>query len=48
MAATRPLADCLILETEAGNFALSPADADAFIEAIQTRYEMGPAQLHAG
>lgn len=44
MAATRPLSDCLIFETEAGNFALSPTDTDAFIEAVQARYEMGPAQ----
>ncbi len=44
MAATQPLSDCLILETEAGNFALSPTDADALIEAIQARSEMGPAQ----
>jgi hypothetical protein len=44
MVATQPLSDCLILETEAGNFALSPTDANAFVGAIQTRREMGPAQ----
>jgi hypothetical protein len=44
MAATRPLSDCLVLETEAGAFALSPTDSEAFVDAIQARYEMGPAQ----
>lgn len=41
--ATRAPADCLVLETDARAFALSPAAAEPFIEALQERVRMGPA-----
>jgi hypothetical protein len=41
--ATRPPADCLVLETDSRSFALSPMAAEPFIEALQERVRMGPA-----
>ncbi len=41
--ATRPLHECLLLNTKGGAFALSPADADGFLDAVQERYRLGPA-----
>ncbi len=41
--ATRPLHECLLITTAGGVFALSPADADGFVEAVQERYRLGPA-----
>ena len=45
MAASRPLSSCMLLETDAGGFALSPSRVEPFVDAIQARYEMGPAQV---
>jgi len=42
--ATRPLAECLLLETEGGTYALSPREPDAFLADLQNRYRMGPAR----
>jgi hypothetical protein len=42
MVATRPLDECLLLETEDAIYAVSPADPDAFLEALQERYRLGP------
>lgn len=41
--ATRPLAECLLLETDQGVFALSPANPAAFLETVQHHYSLGPA-----
>lgn len=41
--ATRAPADCLVLETGARSFLLSPAATESFIEALQERVRMGPA-----
>ena len=45
LCATRPLADCLVLVTDTGNFALSPSQPDAFLATAQERYALGPTQL---
>ena len=39
---TRPLPECLLLETEGAVFALSPADAEGFLAALQVRHSLGP------
>jgi len=41
--ATRPLHQCLLLDTGDAVFALSPADEAAFLVALQERFQMGPA-----
>lgn len=38
--ASQPLEKCLLLETGNGLFAISPADQDAFVDAVQERYQM--------
>lgn len=45
LCATRPPAECIVLKTDAGLYALSPADADSFVEALQARYRLGPTQV---
>ncbi len=40
--ATRPVRDCLLLETPQGSFALAPATPTAFIDAVHERARMGP------
>ncbi|GIK73939.1 MAG: hypothetical protein BroJett021_29270 [Chloroflexota bacterium] len=45
LCATRPPTECIVLKTDAGVYALSPADADGFVEALQTRYRLGPTQV---
>lgn len=45
LCATRPPAECIVLRTDAGDYALSPADADGFVEALQARYRMGATQI---
>lgn len=45
LAASRPIDHCLIVETDECLFALSPQDPDGFVDAVQARYEMGPAQM---
>ncbi|MFN3978902.1 MAG: PH domain-containing protein [Caldilinea sp.] len=45
LCATRPPAECIVLKTDAGLYALSPADADGFVEALQARYRLGPTQV---
>lgn len=42
MLCTRPLEECLLLDTGETVFALSPRDADAFLEALQSHYRLGP------
>lgn len=42
MLATRPLAQCLVLDAGDQRFALSPAAQSQFIEAVQERVRMGP------
>ncbi len=42
--ATRPLAEQLILVTPEESFGLSPADPEAFLAALQTRYALGVAR----
>ena len=42
MLATRPLEECLLLDTGETVFALSPHNADEFLEALQARYRLGP------
>jgi hypothetical protein len=42
MLATRPLEECLLLDTGETVFALSPRRADEFVEALQARYRLGP------
>jgi len=44
MMASQPLERCLLLETNEGVFAVSPADPNAFIDAVQEHYQMEPAQ----
>jgi hypothetical protein len=41
--ASLPPAECTFLETPQGVFALSPSAPEAFIHALQERYQMGPA-----
>lgn len=43
LCATRPTSECLLLDTPAGVFALSPAQPQAFLDLVQERYQMGPA-----
>lgn len=45
LCATRPPAECIVLQTDAGVYALSPADAGGFIEALQARYRLGATQV---
>lgn len=45
LCATRPPTECIVLKTDAGVYALSPADADGFVEALQARYRLGPTQV---
>jgi hypothetical protein len=45
MAATRPLDECLLVETGDAVYALSPEDPDGFLEALQARYRLGPVLL---
>ncbi|HAJ35525.1 MAG TPA: hypothetical protein DCL15_07515 [Chloroflexi bacterium] len=47
LCATRPPAECVILQTDAGVYALSPVDAEGFVEALQTRYRLGATQTIA-
>ena len=42
--ATRPLDDCLLLDTGDAVFALSPLAQSAFLDAVQSRFQMGVAQ----
>lgn len=42
MLATRPLSECLLLETGDTVYALSPADEDGFLTAMQVRHKLGP------
>jgi len=42
--ATRPLSSCLLLDTGAMIFALSPAAEAEFLDAIQDRYQLGPSK----
>jgi hypothetical protein len=45
--ATAPPAECVLFDTDAGTYALSPADPEAMIAAVQERYMMGPSQVLA-
>lgn len=45
LCATRPPAECIVLQTDAGVYALSPADAAGFVEALQARYRLGATQV---
>lgn len=47
LCATRPPAECVILQTDAGVYALSPADVEGFIAALQARYRLGATQALA-
>ncbi len=40
--ASRPLPDCIVLDAAERAYAVSPAAADEFIEAVQERVRMGP------
>lgn len=42
MLATRPLRECLLLDTGYAVFALSPQDSEGFLVAVQQRYRLGP------
>lgn len=42
MVATRPLEQCLLLDTGEAVFAVSPDDAAAFLAGVQARYRLGP------
>jgi hypothetical protein len=44
LCATRPPAECVVLKTDTGIYALSPTDAEGFIEALQARYRLGATQ----
>lgn len=48
MIASRPLDECLLLETTDGYYAVSPTDPDGFIEALQERYRLGPVRMLTG
>lgn len=41
--ASRPLADCLLLDTDQALFALSPAQPERFLSALQDYHRLGPA-----
>jgi hypothetical protein len=43
--ASRPLTDCLLIDTDHGRYALSPADVPSFVALVQERYRMGPSAL---
>lgn len=45
LCATRPPSECLLLDTPAGVFVLSPSQPQAFLDTLQERYQMGPTQL---
>jgi hypothetical protein len=45
--ATRPPEECVLIETQDAWYALSPADPQAMIAAVQERYAMGPSQVLA-
>ncbi len=45
--ATQPLPACLLLDTDVGMFALSPADRAGFIAALQEHRGLGPSQTVA-
>lgn len=47
LCATRPPAECVILQTDTGVYALSPVDAEGFVEALQVRYRLGATQTIA-
>lgn len=47
LCATRPPTECVILQTDAGVYALSPIDAEGFVEALQARYRLGATQALA-
>ncbi len=47
MLATRPLRECLLLDTGEIAFALSPRDEEEFLEALQARYRLGPVSTPA-
>ena len=40
--ATRPLSDCLVMDTGDALFAISPERQDEFLTALQERYRLGP------
>jgi hypothetical protein len=42
MLATKPLEECLLLDTGTTVFAVSPRNADEFLEEFQARYRLGP------
>ncbi len=44
LCATRSPAECVVLKTDTGVYALSPIDAEGFIEALQARYRLGATQ----
>lgn len=44
MLSTRPLPECILVETEEGVFALSPRDPEEFLAALQERYRLGPSR----
>ena len=47
LCATRPAEECVLLETDSGLYALSPADPQQFVATVQERFGMGPTQrLH--
>lgn len=41
LCATRPPAECVVLKTDVGVYALSPEDAEGFVAALQERYRLG-------
>ncbi len=41
---TRPLTDCLLLDTGSAVFAISPQQQDEFLDMLQERYQLGPAR----
>jgi hypothetical protein len=45
MVASRPLNECLLLETDDLIYAVSPADPDGFLAALQERYRLGPVRV---
>ena len=45
LCATRPPAECVVLTTDVGVYALSPTDAEGFVAALQARYRLGATQV---
>ena len=43
LCATRPLSECLVIETDSGSFALSPNDPTRFLQTVQDRFQVGSA-----